>query len=48
MGGLGGWRIEVEDEYDQNKTYACMKLLKISLNDFMKKEEMRVFQTNVS
>lgn len=42
------WKIEVEDEYDQNIIYACMKLLKISLNDFIKKEEMRVFQTNVS
>lgn len=38
----------MEDEYDQNITYACMKLLNISLNDFIKKEEIRVFQTNMS
>lgn len=35
VGGWMGWRIEVEDEYDQNIIYACMKLLKKSLNYFI-------------
>lgn len=37
VGGGMGWRIEVEDEYDQNIIYACMKFLKINLNYFIKK-----------
>ena len=46
VGSWMGWRIEVEDEYDQNIIYTCMKFLKINLNYFIKK--MRIFQTNVN
>lgn len=41
VGDWMGWRIEVEDEYDQNIIYACMKFLKINLNYFIKNENFQ-------